>query len=180
MGAFLALCRPRSYDANELFLRQGEQAQWFGFVIEGAFREFYTDPDGREYNKVFNFSGDFTGSYYDLHSGVPSMVSIEALTCSRVLLFQQQAFTQLAMRDPAWLWVYYRNCLRLLRRKQEKETQLLTLDVLERYALLCRQCPDLHTLVPDYHIASYLGITPSSFSRVKRAAVRGRRGQRLG
>jgi CRP-like cAMP-binding protein len=168
INAIAALGRPRCYARNELFLRQGEQAHWFAFVIEGAFREFYADKDGREYNKIFTFPMDFTGSYYDLHSGSPSTVSIEALTDSRVLIFQQQAFQQMAKSDPGWLWVDLQNNLRLLRRKQEKETQLLTLDPLERYAKLKQQFPAVHELVPDYHIASWLGITPSSFSRLKR------------
>lgn len=168
MNALAALGRPRCYARNEFFLRQGEQAHWFAFVIEGAFREFYADKDGREYNKVFNLPMDFTGSYYDLHTGNPSTVSIEALTDSRVLIFQQQAFQQMAKSDRGWLWVDYQNRLRLLRRKQEKETQLLTLDPLDRYAKLCEQFPTVHELVADYHIASYLGITPSSFSRLKR------------
>ena len=67
-AALEGLCTVRHYGKNDYFLRQQVRARFFGFVVSGAFREFYTDKNGREYNKAFNFPGQFTGSYYDMHS----------------------------------------------------------------------------------------------------------------
>jgi muramidase (phage lysozyme) len=52
-------------------------------------------------------------------------------------------------------------------KKFEKELQLLTMTAAERYQLLQKQYPELQQLVPSYHIASYLGITPISLSRIR-------------
>jgi hypothetical protein len=54
-------------------------------------------------------------------------------------------------------------------KKFEKEAQLLTLTASERYELLKKEHPHLEQLVPAYHIASYLGITPISLSRLRSA-----------
>jgi CRP-like cAMP-binding protein len=169
LSALEGLCTVRHYGKNDYFLRQGMRARFFGFVVSGAFREFYTDKDGREYNKAFNFPGQFTGSYYDMYSGKPSGVDIQALVDSEVLLFHLGKFRQFIEGDTFWLWVDYLATLAMLQKKQQKEQELLTLSVRERYDLLLQQYPFLHQIVSDYHIASYLGITPSSFSRITRS-----------
>jgi CRP-like cAMP-binding protein len=169
VSALEGLCTVRHYGKNDFFLRQQAGARFVGFVVSGAFREFYTDKGGREYNKAFNFPGDFTGSYYDLHSGKPSGVAIQALADSQVLLFHYGRYRQFIKEDPYWLWVDYLLTINLLQRKQQKEQELLTLSVRERYELLLAQHPRLHDIVADFHIASYLGITSSSFSRINRS-----------
>ena len=152
---------------NEFFLRQNDQPLFSAFVTQGAFREFYSDKNGREYNKVFCFKGDFTGSYYDLEMKRPSTVSIQALTDSTIMVMLHEDYQKLVETDPFWLKAAYAFIRGLLMRKVEKEFQLLTLSASERYDLLRRQHPELENLVPAYHIASYLGITPISLSRIR-------------
>ena len=73
------LCTIKRYKKKELFLKSGHMPVYSAYISEGAFREYYTDKNGREFNKAFCFKGDFTGSYYDLHLQKPSLVTIEAL-----------------------------------------------------------------------------------------------------
>lgn len=161
------ICFLKQYKKNDFFLRSGAIAINSGFIVKGAFREFYTDSSGREFNKAFCFKGDITGSYYDLASGGPSTVSIQALTESTVIAMPQKDFKNLVSTDPFWLKVAYELAHRLLMKKFEKESQLLILSASERYDLLQNQHPELEQLVPAYHIASYLGITPVSLSRIR-------------
>lgn len=165
------LCSLKHYSKNELFLKHNAIPVYTGYIVKGLFREFYIDKDGREYNKAFGFKGDFTGSYYDLTLGHPSTVTIQALTDSTVLLIRYKAFQKLMQSDPFWLRVAYESAHRLLMKKFEKESQLLVLSASERYELLQKQHPELEQLVPAYHVASYLGITPISLSRI-RAQIR--------
>jgi len=155
------------YKKNDFFLKEKSISKHIGFVVHGAFREFYTDKTGREYNKTFCFPGQFTGSYYDLASGKPSNVSIQAMADSKVLVMSYSRSRELMNQDIFWLKVGYANAHRLLMYKLEKEYQLLTLSAKERYALLVKENPQLEQLVPAYHIASYLGITPISLSRLR-------------
>jgi CRP-like cAMP-binding protein len=155
------------YKKNDFFLKDKSIAKYIAFVVRGAFREFYTDKAGREYNKTFCFPGQFTGSYYDLTSGKPSNVSIQAMTDSKVLVMSYRESKELMNKDTFWLKVGYAHAHNLLMYKLEKEYQLLTLSARERYELLVRENPHLEQLVPAYHIASYLGITPISLSRIR-------------
>jgi CRP-like cAMP-binding protein len=161
------LCFLKHYKKGDFFLEAGTIAIYSGFIIKGAFREYYTDNNGREFNKAFGFKGDFTGSYYDLNLGTASTASIRALTESSVLVIRYTDYQKLPTTDPFWLKVSYVITHNLLMKKFEKEFQLLTLSAAERYHLLQKQYPDLEQLVPAYHIASYLGITPISLSRIR-------------
>lgn len=161
------LCLIKTYKKKDLFLDSGKMPIYSGYVAEGAFREFYTDKNGREYNKAFCFKGDFTGSYYDLHLQKPSLVSIEALTDSTVVVIDHKKYQQLVASDGFWFRVSHALTHNLLMKKFEKEYELLTLEAAERYALMQSRYPILEQLVPSYHIASYLGITPISLSRIR-------------
>ncbi|WP_259065716.1 Crp/Fnr family transcriptional regulator [Mucilaginibacter sp. X4EP1] len=167
LSALDKLCSVKHYKKKSFFLKSGAMALHSGYVIEGAFREYYTDNNGREYNKAFSFKGDFTGSYYDLHLQKPSLVTIEALADSVVVVIDQKKYQNLIQSDAFWLKVSYTVAHNLLMKKFEKELQLLTLTAAERYQLLQKQYPELEQLVPAYHIASYLGITPISLSRIR-------------
>jgi CRP-like cAMP-binding protein len=161
------LCILKQYNKNEFFLKAGVVPLYTGFITKGAFREFYTDNTGREYNKAFGFKGDFTGSYYDLNLNAPSTVSIQALAESTILLIRYAEYQKLIDTDTFWLRVEHAVAHSLLMKKFEKEYQLLTLSAAERYNLLQKQHAGLEQLIPGYHIASYLGITPISFSRIR-------------
>lgn len=161
------LCSVKDYDKGDFFLELNAIPVYSGLVTKGAFREFYIDKNGREYNKAFCFSGDFTGSYYDLNREAPSTVAIQALTSSRVLVLRQTEFKKLFKSDPFWVRVAYEFAHNLLMKKFEKESQLLLLSAAERYDLLQKQHPELEQMIPAYHIASYLGITPISLSRIR-------------
>jgi CRP-like cAMP-binding protein len=161
------LCTIKQYKKKDLFLKSGHMPIYSGYVCEGAFREYYTDKNGREFNKAFCFKGEFTGSYYDLHLQEPSLVTIEALTDSTVILIDHKKYQQLVQTDTFWLKVSYTVAHNLLMKKFERELQLLTLTALERYELLQKRHPELEQLVASYHIASYLGITPISLSRIR-------------
>jgi CRP-like cAMP-binding protein len=162
-----SLCTMKYYPKNAFFLQAGHVPVYSGFLVKGAFREFYTDNKDREYNKAFCFQGDFTGSYYDLSLAQPSITSIQALTDSEVLVIRYAEYQKLVHTDPSWLRVAHALAHRLLLSKFEKEYQLLTLSATERYTLLQQKHLELEQLVPAYHIASYLGITPISLSRIR-------------
>lgn len=156
---------------NEFILEKGNKARFFYFILEGAFREFYTDSSGREHNKAFCFKDEFTGSYYDLNSGKPSTASIQALTDSKIVVFNYTQLQKLVETNSFWQKVTHTITHKLLIKKCEKEYQLLSLSAKERYLLLKQEQPMLEQMVPAYHIASFLGITPVSFSRI-RAQIR--------
>jgi CRP-like cAMP-binding protein len=173
----------RDYGRNEFFLVQGDRPTHLSFVRDGIFREYFLDSNKKEYNRSFCTKGDLAGGYYDLPSAplhdpqsappfdLPSVglspVSVQALTPGSLLLIPLDEFRRLILTDTAWLKAAREMIHRLLMKKFEREIQLLTLSALERYDLFEQHYPQLLLQVPAYHIASYLGITPISLSRLR-------------
>ena len=169
----------RDYGRNEFFLVQGDYPTHLGFVRHGIFREYFSGSNKKEYNLSFCAKGDFAGPYHDPHfidrqfidsdpkSVKPSAVSVQALTPGSLLLIPWDEFSRLILTDIAWLNAAREIAHQLLMKKFERENQLLTLSALERYDLLEQRYPHLIQQIPAYHIASYLGITPISLSRLR-------------
>jgi CRP-like cAMP-binding protein len=152
---------------DDYFLQVGEKAKYIGFILSGAVREYYLDKQENEFNKAFCFKNDFTGSYYDLIKKEKSSVCIQALSNCELLIADFEKFQQLFRKNIVWLYISHSIITSLLLKKCEREKELLTLTATERYRLLMLQQPHLEDLIPHYQIASYLGITPISLSRIR-------------
>ena len=148
-------------------LRAGEPARSAAFVVRGVLREYYVMEEGGEHNKAFALPGDFTGSYADLLCGERSSVSIQALGDTVLVLLEFARFVALSERDPVWMAVRCAAAEGLLLRKVERERVLLSKSPEHRYRLLTATRPELESKVAQKHIASYLGVTPVTLSRIR-------------
>ena len=157
----------KRYARHAFFLTQEVMPDHLGFVTGGVFREFAKDSDGKEHNKTFCFEGDFAGSYLDPQPGRPSPASIQALTPGSLLLIPLTEFASRVISEEPWLRAAHELAHRLLMKKFLREYQLLTLSARERYELLETAHPQLIREIPAFHLASYLGISPVSLSRLR-------------
>ena len=155
-------------DAGEFFLQAGELPQFGGFVLAGVLREFFITLEGQEFNKSFCLEGEFTGSLFDLIAAEPSTASIEALASTTLLVCRFTNLQALYAQYPDWERVGRLLTENLFMQKARRERELMTLSAEERYLLLMQTHPELEERVSQYHLASYLGISPVSLSRIRR------------
>lgn len=154
--------------AGHFFIKEGKNATHLGFVLSGVLKEFYVTKKGDEYIKSFNFTGDFTGSYYDLLSGQPSTCSIRAIQNSILAIANFKAFQELLDTNIHWQRLGRMIAETLFIKKAKREYELLTLPAEERYKNLLAARPNIEAELSQIHISAYLGITPVSLSRLKR------------
>lgn len=169
----------KRYPRHAFFLKQDAMPEHLGIVKEGVFREFSIDRKGKEHNRAFFFAGDFAGFCFDPPAELPgpriadpplskcSTTSIQALTPGTLLLIPLAEFDRRIRTEETWLQAAHQLVHSLLMKKFEREYQLLTLSAQERYALLETAHPQLILEIPAFHLASYLGITPVSLSRLR-------------
>jgi len=164
--------RPRFHeyrvDSGEYFLETGEIAQYSGFVLQGVLREFFITLKGQEFNKSFNLEGEFTGSLFDLITSEPSAASIQALTPARLLICQFADLQDLYNRHKEWERIGRLLAENLFLLKARREWEFMTLSAEQRYLLLIQKNPELEKRISQYHLASHLGISPVSLSRIRR------------
>lgn len=149
----------------------GQVSEALYLVETGCLRLFHLDAEGNDVTLQFFLGGDLVGSFNSLVGGVPSRYGIEAVVESQVRVLPRARLLRLldgdkAIRDAAFSY--------LMRRLADYQS--LFLDTIrstpqERHAWLQARSPELFDIVPQHYIASYLGITPVSLSRIRKRAA---------
>lgn len=147
-------------------MNAGERVSYAYFCITGLFRLFYTLEDGKEFIKSFSLSNEFVTSYGAMISGEPSYFSIQALEDSAVIEIPYAVLQELSDRSHEWERFVRKSVEQLYLKKEERERELLFLSAAERLEAFRKKYPDLELRIPQYQIASYLGISPVSLSRI--------------
>jgi len=117
---------------------------------------------------AFSLEQDFATSYGSMVKGEASAFSIEAMEDSVVIEISYDLLKELMDTSPMWERFVRTSVERLYIRKEERERELLCYSALERYQAFLLKYPGLEKRIPQYHIASYLGISPVSLSRLLR------------
>lgn len=159
-----------SWSEGDCLVRQGDIDDTLYFLESGLVRLFYTTPEGKERNKAFYCEGQFTGPVSAAISGTAAPFTIQCLEATRAVSFPYREFSA-AARDNAMLSRLYTQLLEeAFMRNEQREAVLLTCNAQQRYEWLLANEPELLERVPQFHLASYLGLDPVSLSRLKRKA----------
>lgn len=153
---------------GDYFINEGEVAKQIGFLKNGVIRAFYRNTEGLEYNKHFFVSNDFIGGYSSLVTAQPNRIIQQALTNCEILVADYAKVTKLFDLFPDFERVGRRLAEMYFVNKEQREIEIVLLDADERYLIFRQEYPQLEQLIPQYHIASYLGITPTQLSRIRR------------
>lgn len=174
-AVWTSLLRPRSYRKDETFVRAGDIPTHFAFVTEGLFTQHYVGPQGDAIIKYFFPENRIAASVSATLLGEPSLFSITAIEDSAVLEYDFAAFRRLTTQFPdvAAFYIGYMERHWIIE-KEPLEIAWRHDDALARYRDFIRREPDLHRRLKQHHVAAWLGITPESLSRLRRAIAFGR------
>lgn len=157
---------------NELLLREGEVCNQTFFVDKGLLRMYSIDRNGKEHIIQFAPENWLISDRSSLYFNEKSKYYIEAVEESEVLLLKNDFFTIINQTFPN---TAENNDLLLqkhIRNLQNRVNSLLAETAEERYMDFIKMYPDILLRVPQWMVASYLGITPESLSRVRKELAR--------
>ena len=153
---------------GDFITREGDIPDKLSFVYMGAFKYFYLDEDGNEFIKHFCFEDDFVVSYASFLYRTPSRYYIQALEDAILLSTHIDIFLENIEKHRTWerLARLYTEQIYLF--KEIREYMLLTKNAEQRYLHLLRDFPEIAKRIKQKDIASYLGITPVTLSRIRK------------
>ncbi|WP_165864970.1 Crp/Fnr family transcriptional regulator [Rufibacter latericius] len=162
--AFLAICIPQEAQKKAHLLRTGEQNHALYFVLSGCLRSFIVDQAGKEVNLEFAVEGYWIS---DVAFNKPALLSIQALEKTQYLQISINAFEQLTQEHPVFNLFFRKLLQNGYFAFKKRMLSGMTQTAAENYRDFLIKFPNLSQRIPQYHIASYLGITPEFFSTIK-------------
>lgn len=165
--SFARLLQPMSFARNAIIKEANTTEQYLHFVIEGSAGAFLL-RDNHAVCLDLSYEKEFLSDYHSLLTGKPSPVYIQAIEPLRVLSITGEELQKVYSHSSIAERIGRLAAESLFVHKQNQQIELLTMTAEERYERLLQRQPQIILRTPQKHIASYLGITPESFSRIRK------------
>ena len=165
---FSSLLFEKSFDKKSCLTEEGGQCNYIYFILEGSAYSYITDKKGDKHVIQFALEGYWISDLYSFYSGRESIYTIEMLENSRVLVLNKENFQKACDSCPVldrFFRILIQNAYVALQYRLAKTNSE---DADKRYELFSKQYPDFLQRIPQYLIASYLGIKPQSLSRIRK------------
>lgn len=163
--------KPFSFDKHTIVTDMGQKEPYFYYVHEGLLRGYFL-KNGVEYNIGFSYNGEYSGVYDSFITQQPSTWILETINPSIGLKIEYKKLMQLLddhKQMERWLRLFYQQVL--------VGFGIFTKSILadsaeERFTRLVNQSPQVVQMIPQKYLASYLGMTPETFSRMRKKTMK--------
>ncbi|MCH7408834.1 Crp/Fnr family transcriptional regulator [Belliella sp. DSM 111904] len=168
ISAIVEKCTTKKIRKDQFLIRSGEYCKHTFFVESGLLRQYSIDKKGKEH--ILNFAPEnwFVTDRESSFFNQPSVYYIQALEDSEVVSIDEDFIHLLSEKFPAFTDFNNRLLHNHIRNLQNRIDLLLGANAEERYLQFVKMYPDIMLRVPQAMVASYLGITPESLSRVRK------------
>ena len=162
-----SISKEKTLPKGEVLIRQGQAVKKTFFVTAGCLRSFCTDKNGKEHTLQFAIKNWWISDYIAIHNDELATLTVECLTESNIIEFNAKELDEIHTRFPEFESYQRHNLERHVVSLHKRILNQLQLSAPERYDLFLKQYPDIEQYTRNFHIASYLGITQESLSRIR-------------
>ena len=153
---------------RQFILQEGEISKHNTFVLEGCFKMYYVDNNGKEHNLQFAIENWWIGDIGSFHSEEPSKLYIEAVENSVILQIKKEDQLKLFVDYPKFNRIFRMLAENAMVSLQKRVLQNISSTAEERYLDFLKRHPQLFNRISNVQIASYLGITPEFLSAIRK------------
>lgn len=163
---FVAAWTPVSAPRKHALTQAGDVEHYLYFVQSGVQRIYYLDDQGREATLMFSYTQSFGGVIDSFFTRQPSRYYYETLTSSEFLKMTFTEYEQLTMRHPALVKMALTGLSGALSGVMERLVEVQSFTSEEKFRALLSRSPRILQMVPHKHLANYLGIDATNFSKL--------------
>ena len=161
-----AISHHLSVPSKTFLLKEGEIAEKLYLIHKGCLRLFFY-KEGKDITFQFFFEGDFVASFDSLHKQTPSLFYLESIEPTELTAIEREDFYKLININVSQRQLYEEKLIDRFHTYQQLFLSRIKNIPQERYDELLKEYPYIIQRVPQHYIASYLGITPVSLSRIR-------------
>jgi CRP-like cAMP-binding protein len=167
-----SVCAVKKLRKRQYLAQEGDIWQYNAFVSSGLLKTFSIDQKGQEH--IMNFSPEnyWTGDRESLTTGNPSGFNILALENSEIILIKKDDFEYICQKIPQFYKLVNDILHKSFLASQKRIHANISLSIEEKYNDFIQQFPSIANRVPQHMIASYLGISAETLSRIRAQAAK--------
>jgi CRP-like cAMP-binding protein len=154
---------------GDYFSEAGKIPKQVAFIEEGILRVCYYNSEGDEITKYFVDENNFAVDINSFNQKIPSSEYVQAVTDCSLLVFSTESLNDLSATIIQWDGIINKITEKALVEKVNKLSPMLAEDATTRYLSFLEKFPNLANRIPLSYLASYLGITQSSLSRIRKS-----------
>jgi CRP-like cAMP-binding protein len=157
----------RKYLKGQYIVQQGDVCNFSSFVISGCTKTFHIDENGQEHIVVFSIENWWTSDMGSFIARTPADYNIQCIDNTELIMFSFDVIEELYSEIPK-LERFFRQIIeKALVASQKRIVRSFSLSAKDRYVYFRNQYPKIERLIPQYMVASYLGITKEFLSKIK-------------
>ena len=158
---------PKKLRKKQYLLQEGDICKHIAFVEKGALKAYVVDDAGAESIIQFALEGWVISDLYSFLTGEPATYNIDALENAELVLISKSAHEELLKKIPKYETYIRLQITGAYIALQKRLTSIISLPLEERYKNFLAVYPNIAQRVPQHMIASYMGLTPETLSRVR-------------
>lgn len=153
---------------DDIFCKEGSRAKYFGFLETGIIRAFIRSYEGKEFTKQFYFGPSIVGAYTSLLTKQPNKIIQQALEPCTIWIADYSIIESLYEQDHELERIGRKIAEFYYLEKERMIVDMALFDASQRYQMLQERFPNIEEHVHQYHIASFLNVTPTQLSRIRK------------
>lgn len=159
---------PKKLRKKQYVLQEGDVCKYIAYVEKGALRAYTISEKGDEHIIQFALEGWLIADLYSFLTGEPATYNIDALEEAELVLISKSSYVELLKKLPKFETYIRVQLTSAYIAMQRRLTSIISFSLEERYSYFNQLYPDIAARVPQHMIASYMGLTAETLSRVRR------------
>ena len=163
-----SIVKIKRFQKGDLLIEQEqEKVLHTYFVLNGVLRSFIIDKNGKEHTVQFAIKDWWISDYIGYYGNSEAMLNVDCITDCTVIKLNRVSIQEVFTRFPEFETFHRKNLERTFVRLNKRIVNHLQLSARDRYLNFITEYPEMESVAMNYHIASYLGITQQSLSRIR-------------